>query len=415
MAGLKEVLMAYYSRNDVRQAILKFGRNREVIGRYGFEGFAKRPDILEYENEILNLVKKGVTSFHCSEEIWENPLEISTDMDEDELDSLRTGWDLLIDIDSKYLDYSKVLAKLLIKAFEYHNIKNYGIKFSGSKGFHIIIPWSAFPEEINEVKTKDMFPEWPRAICNYLNSIIKKSLQEEVAKLEHNTSYKILDYEADKEVMPDIVLVSPRHLFRMPYSLHEKTALASIVIDKKDIDSFQPRDANPLKVKVRDFYPQAEKEEARELLLQALDHSKQKTREEPKKKEYASVKIKDLSPDLYPPCITKILEGLVDGRKRALFILMNFFRSLGQEWDEIEKRIDDWNKKNKKPLKQGYIKSQFNWAKRNKQILPPNCDKDHYKGIGVCQPDNFCGKIKNPVNYTVRKSRMTKKKTRKKK
>src|SRR5690606_27815409 len=32
----------------------------------------------------------------------------------------------------------------------------------------------------------------------------------------------------------DLVLVSPRHLFRMPYSLHEKTALASIVISPEE-------------------------------------------------------------------------------------------------------------------------------------------------------------------------------------
>jgi len=412
MGKAKEVALSYYSRNDVRKALLDFGKNREVVGSFSMEGFSKRPDILEYENEVLNLVKKGVTSFHCSEELWENPLEISTELDEEQMNKLRIGWDLLIDIDSKYLDYSKVLAKLLIKAFEYHGIKNIGIKFSGSKGFHLIIPWRAFPEEINEVKTKDMFPEWPRAICSYLNELIRKNLQEEIAKLEHKTSYKILDKDAEKQVMPDIVLVSPRHLFRMPYSLHDISGLASIVIDKRKIDEFKPRDANPLKVKVRKFYPEAEKEEARELLLQALDYYKEKKTEKSKKK-YENVKIKDLSPDLYPPCVNNILKGLADGRKRALFILMNFFRSLGQEWEEIEKRIEEWNKKNKKPLKQGYIKSQFNWAKRNKQILPPNCDKDHYKGIGVCFRDNFCKFIKNPVNYTVKKSRFLERKSKK--
>jgi DNA primase catalytic subunit len=33
-------------------------------------------------------------------------------------------------------------------------MKNIGIKFSGSKGFHILIPWKAFPEEINGEKSK---------------------------------------------------------------------------------------------------------------------------------------------------------------------------------------------------------------------------------------------------------------------
>ena len=35
--------------------------------------------------------------------------------------------------------------------------------------------------------------------------------------------------------------------------------------------------------------------------------------------------------------------------------------------------------------------------------MPPNC-KEYYQGIGVCQPDNFCKLIKNPMNYVVRKS-----------
>ncbi|GAI67112.1 unnamed protein product, partial [marine sediment metagenome] len=60
------------------------------------------------------------------------------------------------------------------------------------------------------------------------------------------------------------------------------------------------------------------------------------------------------------------MQGVSDGRKRALFILINLFRSVGMEKDELEKRIDDWNKKNEIPLKQGYIKSQLAWAYRNK-------------------------------------------------
>jgi DNA primase large subunit len=35
--------------------------------------------------------------------------------------------------------------------------------------------------------------------------------------------------------------------------------------------------------------------------------------------------------------------------------------------------------------------------------MPQNC-KEFYEGMGVCQPDDFCKLIKNPVNYLVRKS-----------
>ena len=94
---------------------------------------------------------------------------------------------------------------------------------------------------------------------------------------------------------------------------------------------------------------------------------------------------------------------MVDGKKRALFVLINLFRSIGMDKDELEQRIEEWNKKNKPPIKKGYITSQLSWSYRKKPIMPPNC-KEFYKGIGVCEPDNFCKKTKNPVNYVVRKN-----------
>ena len=54
----------------------------------------------------MGLVNKGATSFHASEEIWHNPLEINSDMGSKELENMRKSWDLLIDIDSPFLDYS---------------------------------------------------------------------------------------------------------------------------------------------------------------------------------------------------------------------------------------------------------------------------------------------------------------------
>jgi len=93
-----------------------------------------------------------------------------------------------------------------------------------------------------------------------------------------------------------------------------------------------------------------------------------------------------------------------DGRKRAAFILINFFRSLKLSNEEIEKRLNEWNKKNFNPLKEGYIRSQLSWYSRQKSMLPPNCDKPHYKDLGICKKDNFCKFVKNPINYTIKKS-----------
>jgi len=491
---IRNISLSYYSRPDIRKNMLAFAKNREVVPRY-FEGFGKRPDTLYYESDILELAKKGATSFHCSEELWKDPAEISTDMTEEQLNSLRQGWDLLIDIDSKYLDYSKIYAEILIKVLREHGIKNIGIKFSGSKGFHLIIPWQAFPLEISGKKTKDMFPEWPRLICKYLNDKVSEELKERILSLSNKkqraeqlevfcskcnaisekkyiitfscpscrTQVQIpkelfkrkrkitcsncfkdlseLKKQAEeltgegfylcagcnidsrthpsnfkeriktRDIEADIILVSPRHLFRMPYSLHEKTSLASIVIDPDKIKDFDIKEASPLKANPKDFIPKSEEGEATRLLTEALDHQQPESlSEEPKqeiknfgKKKFKEITITNLTPDLYPPSIKTILKGMPnDGRKRALFILLSFFKSLKLSDEEIKKTIQDWNKKNYEPLKEGYIKSQLSWYAKQKPKLPPNYDKPYYKEIGI-NPTQTEIKSKNPISYVIRK------------
>ncbi|MEK6925774.1 MAG: hypothetical protein AABW50_00700 [Nanoarchaeota archaeon] len=481
---IRAMTSLYYSRPEVQKAIFSFSKNRETIPRY-FEGFGKRPDSLEYPGDILELVKKGATSFHCSQEIWKNPLEVETGMKEEKLNSLRHGWDLLIDVDCKWFDYSKLAAESIIKTLKQHDIKNIGLKFSGSKGWHILIPWQAFPEEVAGVKTSDMFPEWPRIISSYIRDysekILKKSLPKnfhsefkgveirkgvkckncnEIARKYNQVEFfcnfcksgeankvdsdktpqrnycpncrREFEIKSMKEVYEcskcslnsinnksnfiiqreeidiydlmglDLILVSPRHLFRAPYSLHEKTALASAVINETELLDFNLKDADPLKVKIRNFLPDAKEGEASELLMQALDWSKNIEKPEKKLTSFAPIKIEKFSDSHLPPSIQKILQGIDDGRKRALFILLNLFRSIGMDKEEIEKRIEEWNKKNKVPLRQGYIQAQFDWSFRNKPVLPPNFDKDYYKAIGVV-PNEEELRYKNPVAYVVRK------------
>ena len=386
---IRKITLMYYSKPEIQKAIFVFSQNRETIPRY-FEGFGKRPDSFQYPSETFQMAQKGATSFHCSEELWADPLKISTNLNEKQLDELRIGWDFLIDIDSKYLDYSKVMAELVIKMLNFHGVKNIGIKFSGSKGFHIIVPWKAFPKEINDVKTSDMFPKYPRIIIKYLTEKIKPELVKRITEISHSNEY-VKDVEESEKVIPDMILVSPRHLFRAPYSLHEKTALASVVIDANEIKNFHPRNADPMKAVVRNFIPDAKEGEASRLLMQALDWHKENNPDEKEKsyeaKAYKPIKLEKISDEYFPPSIKKILQGLSDGRKRALFVLINLFRAIGMERDELEKRLDDWNKKNAVPLKDGYIKAQILWSYRNKVVPPPNYDKDYYKGIGIIPTD----------------------------
>ena len=83
----------YYSRDDVQENIFKFSKNREVVPSFMMESFGKRPDSFQYKGDIFELVKKGATSLHCSQEIWQDVLKISTDMNR----KLNSLWEWMSD------------------------------------------------------------------------------------------------------------------------------------------------------------------------------------------------------------------------------------------------------------------------------------------------------------------------------
>lgn len=496
---IKALTRLYYANPKVQEALLSFSKNREVVPRY-FEGFGKRPDTLQYLSDISGLVNRGATSFHASEELWHDPLALNADLGADEVTALRASWDLLIDVDSPFLDWSRIVAQLLIEALEAHGVRNYGIKFSGNKGWHIVVPGAAFPQVLEGTPMPAGFPEWPRAICRYLMHAIRgeynrrvtafmpsveviqqrtqKAREELVAApcpscgqpsekgvlthyrcddcktevtrpnvrrngkevrcincpgtlhvvkteeyffcrncrthsfdtLTHNDSSKVTytkeARERSKHVSSDfneqvsgeavggsdLVLVAPRHLFRMPYSLHEKTALASVVVFKQELATFTPRDANPLKVVVREYLPSPVLNEASRLLSSALvwkqEHdavSQFATQKNYAGKKFDDADLQGVTEAMFPPAIKKLLRGLSDGKKRGLFVLVTFLRCCGFSPEDIAARVTEWNARNQPPLKEGYIKSQLDWhVRQKKKVLPPNYDNEaFYKDLGL--------------------------------
>lgn len=491
---VRALTKVYYSRQDIHKAIAEFSKGREVVPRY-FEGFGKRPDTIQYVSDVMGLVQKGATSFHASEEIWNDPLSINSDMNKEEMNNARKAWDLLIDVDSPFFDISKEATKLIIETLERYGVKKYGIKYSGSKGFHIIVPSRAFPEKFNDAETKNMFPEWPRAIVEFIFNEIKQDFRRRVGKIvsfadmekkhekirivckncnnmalkgilrklncencgfkeerrdiksgkkelrcpncrsgyeaiEENYFFcgRCRDFENEKIPLTsnkypemfeeirgelaedvaelDLVLVAPRHLFRMPYSLHEKTALASVVLDKEEIDSFSPKDAMPLSVKVKNYILEVEEGEAKKLLSTALEwkrglESEKESEEKKNNKNYENFEIKGVTEEIFPKPIKKLLLGLKEGRKRGLFILITFLKSINFPNEYISQKITEWNKLNEPGLKEGYIKSQLEWHFRQKRkILPPNYDnQSFYKDLNLLdyKPD-----AKNPIVEVIR-------------
>ncbi len=494
----KEILQ-YYSRKDVQRGLVSAAKDREVGVRFGENGFGKRPDVLQFEGDVLDLAKMGATSFHLSEEHWRDPLAVKTGMSKKELDELRMGFDIIIDIDCKFLEYSKITAGLILEILKFHGLENIGLKFSGNRSFHIGIPFKAFPTKVNNFQTKNLFPESARIIAAYIKERIKDQLSAQILGLNSiseiakstgkeekdlrekkcirckilvttktfihlkckdckriDTFTNIIDkplicsgcyspsVELQKEFLDecsecrnresfsfgefnpysiieiDTILISSRHLYRSPYSLNEKSGLVSIPIKTSELKNFKLNSA-----KLQNIVPEtkflnesdAKEDEAKELIIQAFDWYAKNTKKEEKtitvpfQNNKSNIPVKE---DYFPPCIKILKNGVQkDGRKRALFILINFLFNMNWDLKKIDEFIMEWNSKNYEPLREGYIKAQINWYNRQQQKnMPPNCiNESYYKDIGICQPDNFCKFIKNPVNYSLRKLRLQNRKS----
>lgn len=415
---LSEVIR-YYSSSLIQEEIMSAAKSRETGFLYHNKQYGKRPSALFFPNEIFELSREGVVSFHCSEERWSNPLALKQDSTQKELNELRIGWDLLIDVDGKNLEYSTVCAKLLIEALKFHGVNSFSIKYSGNKGFHIGIPFESFPDRINNIETQLMFPEVPRIIIDYLKEFIFKHLSNElyqVVKKEDLNENSFIEKNNEKIFNPysilemDTVLIAPRHLFRMPYSLNEKTWLVSLPLTLEQFKGFDKSMAKPegLKPMVRFF--DKSKKDTKELISRAYFFKAQKENiEEEKTEKQTSFEIPQTAygASSFPPCIKLMLSGLEDGRKRSLFILLGFLRNCGWNWEQIEAELENWNKRNTSPLSGSYLKSQINWHKKLKSNYSiPNCNNDmYYKGMAVCRPDEFCKKVKNPLSYVYLKEK----------
>ncbi|PIN86507.1 hypothetical protein COV19_04405 [Candidatus Woesearchaeota archaeon CG10_big_fil_rev_8_21_14_0_10_44_13] len=422
-------LLMYYKRKDVQEAIVQHAKDKEVAVKFGDKGFGKRPDTIQYPNDILELARQGATSFHASEELWKNPLQLDPMMKRQEIDNLRKGWDLVIDIDCQFLDYSKIAGDFIIKALRHHGIMSLTCKFSGNHGFHIAVPFEAFPENVHNMETRLLFPEAPRKIAFYLKEMIKKHLAKELLKREDinkiavKSGKKFNEIVKDGEFDPftvlsiDTLLISSRHLYRMPYSFNEKSGLVSVPIDPESVLDFSKEDAKPEKVKISNNLvfidrSKANPNEAKDLIVQAFDFGAKKQKEEEEKRSSSGRRYGDFDAlqeaipvEFFPPCIKAGLKGMEDGKKRFMFMLVNFLSSVGWDHDQIEKELHEWNKRNKDQLRETILVGQLRYHKQQKKkILPPNCDNGmYYKDMHICLPDNLCSRVKNPVNYSKRK------------
>ncbi len=499
--------LKHYKRKDIQKELVSNADYRELGTRYLKGFFGKRPDMLQNEADILEFAKQGVSSFHISEEHWRNPLELSPSLKKKDLNAMRTGWDLIVDIDCPDWELSKKIAFVIIKILKKHGVSSISCKFSGNKGFHIGVPYKAFPSSVQGEETKLLFPDKVKRVMEYLAYCAKKEYSEEIlsglnlkqiaskikvpesdlihnicshcgtiyqkkqkkvhyicekcgTKTERDTPEDYISCSKCKSIVKsspkteekcvkcknpllfrkeinlhlvlglDQILISSRHLYRMAYSLHEKSGLVSIPINPYSVLAFDKKEAHPDNVSVKYSFLDDSKTiegEAGDFILKALDF-KPDIEEEVKGHVMnsdgnmrTSIDVDDIQEkiplELFPPSILNILNGLKDGRKRALFVLVNFLTSVGWDYPDIEKLLEEWNKKNQEQLRERELKSQLNYHRlHKKKILPPNySNRIYYADLGVLTHEEEVGRFKNPVNYAKARARNMDKGKKKKK
>jgi hypothetical protein len=362
-------------------------------------------------------------------------MKLDVGLSKPQLDAMRIGWDVLFDVDVDDFEIAKLTVRQLIEAFKDHSVSSYSIKFTGGSSFHVAIPFEALPEKINAQPTALQYPELLQKIIEYVKWYIQDQLKEEISALgsqeeiARRVGKPVKEITENGEISPfkiiSMDIFGSRHLFRLPYSLHEKTLRVSLPIKPENIEKFEVQQALPEKAKVEEKFlvPKTSLHDAEALVIEALDWSAKHMVEAKEEipKVFVKKKIKAIPEEYFPPCIKNILQGLSDGRKRSLFILANFLKNMGWSLDKIESKIMEWNSKNVPPLRNSYLRTQLRWHfRQDRNLLPPNCDNENfYKAIGVCKPDELCTNnsinivIKNPVNYPFKKLKIKKEKRKK--
>ena len=220
-------LNEFYRNEEILEALFLQLKDREAWVQWGNEP-GPRPcevkDLDELRELIFRRADAGVVKVYHSVEVFSDVSKLT----ECEPRELRKDWDYVIDIDSEDLDGARKLASALVEALELYGITP-KIKFSGRRGFHIIVTGRAFDIFTQEdyVKAYEILPQ---QITKFLLEVVRSEIRD-LAKV-------------------DFAIYTPRRLLRCAYSLHD-SGLVSIPV--YDVMRFKLEDAKPENVKEIDL------------------------------------------------------------------------------------------------------------------------------------------------------------------
>lgn len=149
-------------------------------------------------------------------------------------------------------EFLKFVTVKLYEILEENDVKAM-IKFSGSRGFQI---WAKLDN--SRIKSEDVFATY-RGIAVRIQSLLERELRKEEEKIkqrfpefkdlsEYTTAQVAHKEEREDKILIDWSAMKPQGDVRAPFSIHYKTGLVSIPLDKEEVDGFEPNLAEPFNV-----------------------------------------------------------------------------------------------------------------------------------------------------------------------
>ena len=283
----------FYLRDDFLSVIEPWLWMREIW----FPGtYAPRPLKADGADEFKMLVEKyGVNEpfgLFISVETFRDPFKVGVERPE----SLRVGWDFFLDLDAEDFEDAKRAACKAVKALAMFDVESFLLKFSGRRGFHLIIPSLSLdifaPGEFRLAypMLAEMLARWFAAVINEPNVKVDPSV------------YK------------------PRQMMRAPYSVHERTGLVSIPVE--DPLRFRAEEAKIEHVKIYELPLKGRVGEAGALLESVREWWSIHGSTEPGLKIISRGKFEETRKLAYR-WVEKLMENpVIDGRHRILWLII---------------------------------------------------------------------------------------------
>jgi len=360
--------LEWYKRSDVLQALLAQLVNREVW--VSAENYVSpRPRAAKGDSDLLNLMPTGrICSIYASIESFSNPLLLATE----KVESLRVTWDFVLDVDSSLgLGEAKRCTKAILSLLRDYDLHSARVKFSGRRGFHVLIDGGAFDCFATRSEFLEAYPIVPLQVARFIVASLRPSDR--------------------RGVEIDAAIYTPRHLIRIAYSLHHKSGLVSLPLAPDAIEQFSLEATKPVQSMGVDWdwlKAKAKPMEASKL----LDYvAKWLQRGKPHRrglKVLTSGSHKALGrAGRNPPCVQTLLkEGfsrrLEGHRNRVLFAVLTGIRRLSFALTPEE--LEKLNMRSERRLPEGELRYQISYHMRRPHPYSFHCEI--MQSAGLCPP-----------------------------